>query len=437
MRRAALLLFAALVPIPAASQPATPRRPEPWWADSTKWPPGTFRRTTTRRPPQLIAVGDTLRLPGPALPAGLPDSIARDVRWSSDDPRVLLAEPGLAVGRAAGEATAIAWTRVGPTLTPVRVVAALRGRLHTADGMRPPAARVLVRRASGRVDTLPTAADGRFALPLTGARAAESDAPVALRVEPAPGPGGAAWFAAEAPLPRPFAGAPADVVLVPRRWRVDGGTFAGTELAVSLDDARARAADGSRFWRAARLAPDAAAGESAGQPVGWPDDRRPIPLAVLGARGAPAGAADSAAFWGVARALERDWGAPLFRPVSSAEARRGDWAGIAAQVTPGLHAPGFATVTWDADGRIADALVEVRTRALLGDRHLVAHELLHALGFGHASRWRSVLGGVHAPGDAPAALTREDVAYGRLLDAARRVARRTGAAFGIAEAVDF
>jgi hypothetical protein len=436
---AALLAALLLVPAAGAQRPRpAPRAPaQPWWADSTKWPPGTFRRTTTHRPERVVAVGDTLRFEGPALPAGLPDSIARDVRWGADDPRVVaFARPAVAVARAAGSAVVTAWTRVGPTLTPVRVVPALSGRLHTADGTPPPAARVVVRRASGRADTLRTDAAGRFALPVTGPRSAVADPPRALRVEPEAGPDGPRWFGAETLLPTPFAGARADVVLLPRRWTVAAGTYAGQSVDVDLDAARASAADGSRFWRAARLRPDTAAGESAGTPVGWPDARRPIPLAVWGAGGAPASRADSAAFWAVARGLERDWGAALFRPVPAAAPRDPDWQGITAQVTPGLHAAGFATVSWDGEGEIGDALVEVRSHALLGDRHVVGHELLHALGFGHVSRWRSVLGGAaHAPHEGPTALSLEDVAYGRLLDAARRVARRTGAAFGLAEAM--
>ncbi|MGZ8377034.1 MAG: carboxypeptidase-like regulatory domain-containing protein [Gemmatirosa sp.] len=436
---AALLALLLLVPAAAAQRPRpAPRAPaQPWWADSTRWPPGTFRRTTTTRPARVVAVGDTLRFDGPALPVGLPDSIARDVRWGAEDPRVVaFARPAVAVARTAGSTVVTAWTRVGPTLTPVRVVAALRGRLHTADGAPPPGARVVVRRASGRADTLRTDAAGRFALPLTGARSAESDAPRALRVVPEAEPGGAPWFGAETLLPAPFDGRAADVVLVPRRWTVAAGTYAGRTIEVDLDAARASAADGSRFWRAARLRPDTTAGESAGTPVGWPDARRPIPLAVWGARGAAASRFDSAAFWSVARGLERDWGGPLFRPVPAAAPRDSEWWGITAQVTPGLNSAGFATVSWNGEGEIGDALVEVRSHALLGDRHVVGHELLHALGFGHVSRWRSVLGGeAHAPHEGPTALSLEDVAYGRLLDAARRVARRTGAPFGLAEAV--
>ena len=202
---------------------------------------------------------------------------------------------------------------------------------------------------------------------------------------------------------------------------VAAGHLPGMTLDVDLAAARASAADGSRFWRGARLRPDSAARESDGTPVGWPDTRRPIPLAVWSTAGAAASRADSAGFWAVARALERDWGAPLFRPVPADAPRHSDWWGITAQVTPNLGTAGYATISWNGDGEISDALVEVRTPALLRDRHVVGHELLHALGFGHVSRWRSVVGGeAHSPDAGPTALSLEDVAYGRLLDAATR-----------------
>ncbi|MGZ8457891.1 MAG: hypothetical protein ACXWZ4_14915, partial [Gemmatirosa sp.] len=113
---AALLALLLLVPAAAAQRPRpAPRAPaQPWWADSTRWPPGTFRRTTTTRPARVVAVGDTLRFDGPALPVGLPDSIARDVRWGAEDPRVVaFARPAVAVARTAGSTVVTAWTRVG------------------------------------------------------------------------------------------------------------------------------------------------------------------------------------------------------------------------------------------------------------------------------------------------------------------------------------
>lgn len=465
---AALLALAAAAPVAAPDAQAPtgraarrpPPRPapagQPWWTDSTRWPPGTFRRTTTVRPVRTVLVGDTIHVAPPVPPPGLPDSIARDVRWSAEEPRVLAVGPGgVAVARTAGETRVVAWTRVGPTLTPVRVLLAVHGRLHTADGAAPPAARVLVRRAGGRVDTLRTTAAGRFRLDLpalTPPAAADPDAPprpgpdrpVALRVEPLAGGGTApspAYFAAAAPLAPTFDGRPLDVVLVPRRWTVPAGPHAGAVVPIDLGAARARGADGTRFWRDARLpsgSPTVEPGaEPPGPPVGWPDRARPIPVAVLGVGGGPAAThADSLAFWSVAREVERDWGARLFRPAPVRAADDPAWPGITVRVTPGLGPAGLATLSWGGDGEITWAQIEVQRRGLLGDPHVMSHELLHTLGFGHVNRWRSVLGGgAHLPGEAPRRLSLEDVAYGQLLDAARRTARRVGAALGLAEAV--
>ena len=41
------------------------------------------------------------------------------------------------------------------------------------------------------------------------------------------------------------------------------------------------------------------------------------------------------------------------RPVPADAPRQPDWWGITAQVTPGLHTAGFATVSWNGDGEIA------------------------------------------------------------------------------------
>ena len=69
-------------------------------------------------------------------------------------------------------------------------------------------------------------------------------------------------------------------------------------------------------------------------------------------------------------------------------------------------------------------------------RPVVEHELLHALGFGHARGWSSAL----APAGATSAgaPTAADVAYGQLHEALRRQAGRAeaeyGGAYGWAEA---
>jgi hypothetical protein len=132
-----------------------------------------------------------------------------------------------------------------------------------------------------------------------------------------------------------------DVVLVPRRWRIDVGSYAGTEVPIDAGSAIARLRDGSRFWRFARGS--AAGGLS--RPVGWPPQRLPLPVA-LDVRGAP-GTVDSAAFWAAARQLERDWGTPLFAPADPAEARRDGWVGITVEIDPRAPAAGFTTTSAD------------------------------------------------------------------------------------------
>jgi hypothetical protein len=117
---------------------------------------------------------------------------------------------------------------------------------------------------------------------------------------------------------------------------------------------------------------------------------------------------------------------------------------VLVRVNPGLGATGLTTLAWTgaggagaADaGRIGGARVEFRTRAAGADGRVVQHELLHALGFGHARAWASVLS---PPGGAWAErATAADVAYGLAFEGARRQARRAvrelGAAHGLSAA---
>ena len=165
--------------------------------------------------------------------------------------------------------------------------------------------------------------------------------------------------------------------------------------------------------------------------MGWADDG--VRTVAFDARPGAPPPVDTAAFWAAARALGAAWGRPLFRP---AHPGAGD-ADVTVHVTPGLAALGLTTLAYDAGGGvIGGAHVEFRTPAAAADPRVVAHELLHALGFGHARGWPSVLAAAGAWGaDAP---TTADVAYGQLFEGARRAARRAereyGAAYGWGDA---
>lgn len=403
----------------------------PWWADSAHWGPEVIRWREATRPPLVVDAGDTVTVAGPDIPALLPNVLRRrGVQWTSDGPALVLdaaAGPDGArrvVAGGPGLASVTASTAAGRTVTPLRVRAAVRGRVYPADGAAPPPARVVIVRRTGLggargdtvwTDTVWTDAAGCFRAPLPD----DWDGTADVRVELSGGAGtGPATYPAVA-----VAGVPATrlhtlgIVLLPARWAPAAGSHAGTSVPV-----RAAAARG--FWRFAVSA------AGVWRPVGWADDvvrTVAFEASPSGAPGAPPNA-DTAAFWAAARALGDVWGRPLFRP-----APPGADADVTVHVTPGLSALGLTTLAYDAgDGVIGGAHVEFRTPAAAADPRVVAHELLHALGFGHVRGWPSVLAPTGAWG--ATAPTAADVAYGQLFEGARRAARRAereyGAAYG-------
>jgi hypothetical protein len=84
------------------------------------------------------------------------------------------------------------------------------------------------------------------------------------------------------------------VLLVPRVFTIEGGTYAGTSVPIEVDLAVAGVRERSRYWRVSRST------TAAGVPIGWREDEFPLALAVTG-RLAPMRTADSVALWSVAR----------------------------------------------------------------------------------------------------------------------------------------
>jgi hypothetical protein len=138
-------------------------------------------------------------------------------------------------------------------------------------------------------------------------------------------------------------------------------------------------------------------------------------------------AGDSIAFWAVARRLELDFGAPLFRPADADSTREG----LTVVVDHRIPAEGETFMTWNARGELYDGTVAFRSHALLRDPHVATHELLHALGLGHASAWFSLMVNW---GTRATRATAEDIGYAQLLYAVRRLQERYEAPYGIAEA---
>jgi hypothetical protein len=209
---------------------------------------------------------------------------------------------------------------------------------------------------------------------------------------------------------------------VPRSWRIDAGTYEGQTLPINADVAMRRTSAESPFWR---LAPISGVGPRT--LLGWRESDLPLQVAFDRQRSSEViTAADSAAFWNIAARMERDLGVSLFAPADV----RGDTmrANFVRVQISGQIAEGHTFVSWSSAGDITDGVVQLRHAATLRDPHVVTHELLHLLGFGHTNAWATVAqpAGGHEQG-----LTPQDVAYVQLAMRLRRLQRETGAVPGL------
>jgi hypothetical protein len=121
-------------------------------------------------------------------------------------------------------------------------------------------------------------------------------------------------------------------------------------------------------------------------------------------------AADSSAFWTIIGDMNADFGIDLFRPATIANDDPADV--IVVDLGTMREVDGLSRVTWAPSGELFDVRVTFHDASVLHDRRAVVHEMMHALGFGHTTAWRSVVN----PRDAnrPLRVTPEDVAYAEL-----------------------
>lgn len=293
----------------------------------------------------------------------------------------------------------------------------LHGRVVPADSMLPlaPEARIVVD-WGGEADTVGVDRAGRFSSllrPIVGDSAT-------LTVL-----GGAAFYPARLRIARGSPGK-VEVVLVPRRWVVRAGTYAGDTVVVSPSAALGGARAPFGRVAAARSAPLRGL-------VAWQVERMPIPLAIHRTPARYVSAADSVALWRTIAALERDLGATFFRPADDSTVQREGW-GIDVRVDPTITGSGLTFDTWGNGGLLFDASIAVRHARDFGDASILHHELLHALGFGHATVWRSIM--TRTASSAVTALTREDVAYVQLLLRVGELQRALGTRYGLVAAAE-
>lgn len=339
-------------------------------------------------------------------------------------PRNFAALAALLLAAAALPAAMIAQTGEPPTV---------HGRLFPADGGPVAGVRVHLRAAawadSTEVDTL-----GRFALPLPAALLPGDT--VEVRADAAV-PTARLYHPAVLRIVPESAGAEQRVVLVPREWTVAAGRHVGRRVAISPARAFQRACAGcSAFYGR----PADAAHPGGPQPLrSWREERFPLRVSFdRDNSGNAITARDSVAFWRIADALDADLGEEVLRPAPYAATLPRDEGGpddvVLVWIEPNLRNSGMGTTT-GTRGEITFGAVWLQRSSQIAAStgpHLVTHELVHTLGFGHTCAWRSVMAdSSRCPMLQAPAVTETDVAYMQLFRRVADLQRRHRAPWGL------
>jgi hypothetical protein len=315
---------------------------------------------------------------------------------------------------------------------------ALTGRVIPAGGGDVRGLRVIAR-AGGVVDLGVVDSAGRFLVALPGARGADSvdvwvDAPdTSLRTF---APARLRIAAAETAHEQ-------EIVLVPRRWTVRAGRFAGQTVDVRLDLAMTSpnpCVGCTGFYRRTVVGPDS--GRS--WVSGWPGERFPLRVAFDREWShEPISARDSSLFWREAGELGETFGAQLFRPATYGDVAPREDGGpddvILVWLDPemrGIRGLGTAVSEGHDIGYGDVRLSRLALHGLDEAPGIVAHELMHALGFGHTCGWRSVLADSRrCPELAAPMATVGDVAYVEVAAELRSLVRAHRGRWGLEAAL--
>ena len=326
---------------------------------------------------------------------------------------------GRVTGALAGSTNIVAWVGAGTVRASAHVIVrpVVVGRFVTLDGSAPPAMRLDFRSVGVRDSILVEHGSftRRIELPLeaevyvraTPLADSAKFHPVQLLIEP------------QRELQN------LTIALVPTTVRIERGSYTGRDVAIDAARALQRSGKSAPFWRLVPLS-----GNGPRKLLGWREADVPLRIAFDRSRSAEQiTPEDSLAFWAIARDMERDLGAPLFAPAEMRDSIRSN----VVPVEIGAQASeGHTFVSWGQPGDATNAVVLFRHEATLRDSHVVTHELVHLLGFGHSTAWPTIS---QAVGGTQPRLTPEDVAYIQLAMRLRRLQEQTGARPGLPVAV--
>lgn len=297
-------------------------------------------------------------------------------------------------------------------------VALLTGRLVALDCQPVTGVRVIVHWTATSAmldiaDTLAVDSTGRFG---TLARDVGADS-IRLSIEAS---GDSPYFAASFVVPNARATEEEiRVLLVPRRWTIHRGRFAGATVSIDPANALRRVPGHGSFGRVA-----------ASRIVGWRPVSFPIPIVFQPYRGRSISSSDSIAFWQAARDVEEAIGGRFFVPWNDTTMHDGIFP-VDVHIDPRTRGAGLAFVSYDREGNIFEGSIRFRESLEMHLPGVVEHELMHILGFGHTLAWPSAM---DARPTTNRGVTADDVAYAQLLMTVREMERDGLVIGGLVEA---
>ena len=277
-------------------------------------------------------------------------------------------------------------------------VALLTGRLVALDCQPVTGVRVIVHWTATSAmldvaDTLAVDSTGRFGA-LVRDVGADS---IRLRIDAS---GESPYYTASFVVPKARATEEIRVLLVPRRWTIRRGRFTGATVSIDPANALRRVPGHGSFGRVA-----------ASRIVGWLPGSFPIPIVFQPYRGRSISSSDSIAFWQAARDVEEAIGGRFFVPWNDTTMHDGIFP-VDVHIDPRTPGSGLAFVSYDRDGNIFEGSIRFRGSPEMHLPGVVAHELMHILGFGHTLAWPSAM---NARATTNYGVTADDVAYAQLL----------------------
>lgn len=306
-------------------------------------------------------------------------------------------------------------------------VASASGTVFTLQGPVPAGLRVYLNGPTGV--SSPVGPDGRF--DISGAVTGDS---VSVVIDAATA-GARQTMPALLRVPASTSNANLRIVLVPLRWTVDRGTYAGMTVDVSVDGAFQPPCntpgdtncDG--FFPAAWLT---------GIRI-WSDAGLPARLALDHGRSHQAiTALDSAQLWTAVNRMNSDAGMPLFRPARQEEisftAGGSPTNGVVVRIDTTLVGFGaWANWWWNANGEMYAGLIRPRNLQAMRSGSLMTHELFHTQGLKHSCSWNTVMGGYGC--GTTQGLSVNDVAHFHLARAVLAAQRQHSAPHGLVAAL--